>query len=37
MEQTPDLFIEQMQNSQQQSQYFQAEMALSITSEKNPV
>jgi len=36
MQQAPSLFIEQMQNSQQQSQHLQAEMALSVTPEKNP-
>lgn len=36
MQQTPYLYIEQMQDSQQ-SQHLQAERALSVTSEKNPV
>lgn len=37
MQQTPYLFMELMQNSQQQSQHLQAEMALSVTSAQDPV
>lgn len=37
MQQTPYLFVEQMQNSQRQSQHLQVAMALRVSSEKDPV